>query len=110
MQAQTSSASAKRITWTSESIGYRTLSNGRRSYCYRFRDADGKQRCFFLGAGSSEKQAKDRLAVVRVQRAKGEDVRISHEPLSVFAERWLDEQTHLAASTARDYRGHLTRY
>jgi len=109
MQSKANSAS-KRITWTTESIGFRTLANGRRSYCYRFRDADGIQRCFFLGAGSTERQAKDKLAEVRVRKAGGEDVRVSRELLAAFAERWLDDQSHLSAATVADYRGHLKRY
>jgi len=39
---------SKRITWTRTSVGYRVMADGKRSYCYRFRDADGIQRCTSL--------------------------------------------------------------
>jgi integrase len=107
MQSQVIAATSKRIRWTSDSVGYRIVSGGRRSYCYRFRDVDGVQRCFFLGPGSTEKQAKERLATVRVAKATGDDVRVSRELLPDFARRWLGQQTHLAPSTVTGYRWQL---
>jgi integrase len=105
MQAE---RNAKKIVWTRTNVGYRVLANGSRSYCYRFRDAGGIQRCIFLGRGSTEKEAQAKLAEVTVARSKGDAIRISREPFSRFADRWLAEREHeLAPTTVHGYRWHL---
>ncbi len=98
---------SKRIIWTSENIGYRVLANGKRSYCFRYRDSATVQRCKFLGAGSTQTQAKAKLAEVSVAKKRGDWVKVSREPFGSFAERWLTEQTELEQSTLDVYRWHL---
>jgi integrase len=98
---------SKRIVWTSENIGYRVLSNRKRSYCFRYRDSVGVQRCKFLGPGSTQTQAKAKLAEVSVAKKRGDWVKVSREPFGSFAERWLNEQTGLEQSTLDVYRWHL---
>src|SRR5262249_23249395 len=100
--------SSKKITWTRENVGYRFLANGKRSYCYRYRDADGIQRCPFLGAGSTEKQAIAALANITIADARGDAIRVSREPFTSFAERWLeDREVDLARTTLDTYRWHF---
>ena len=99
---------SKKIVWTRTNVGYRVLADGSRSYCYRFRDAGGIQRCIFLGAGSTEREAQAKLAEVTVARSKGDAIRVSREPFSKFADRWLSEREHeLAPTTVDGYRWHL---
>src|SRR4051794_17870559 len=107
-------APSKRIVWTAESVGYRVLAGGKRSYCYRYRDGAGVQRCVFLGPASTEKQAKAKLVEVLGKQGRGEEVRESRERFIDFAERWLSElekdagTAHgLAASTVANYRWHF---
>ncbi len=57
---------AKKITWTRRTSATAVLSDGSRSYCYRYRDAEGVQRCIFLGKGSTEREAIDAFAGVTV--------------------------------------------
>ena len=103
--------SSKKITWTRENVGYRVLANGERSYCYRYRDADGIQRCMFLGGSSTERQAIDALAGVTVAASKGDAVRVSREPFAAFADRWLeDHAVDLAPTTTATYRWHLEKW
>jgi integrase len=103
--------SSKKILWTRQNVGYRVLANGKRSYCYRYRDAEGVQRCMFLGAGSTEKQAIDALAGVTVAASKGDAVRVSREPFAAFAGRWLDDRAiDLAPTTVATYRWHLEKW
>jgi integrase len=103
--------SSKKITWTRENVGYRVLANGKRSYCYRYRDADGAQRCPVLGPGSTEKQAIDALAGVTVAASKGDAVRVSREPFGAFADRWLEDRAiDLAPTTLESYRWHLEKW
>lgn len=99
---------SKKIVWTRTNIGYRVLADGRRSYCYRFRDAEGIQRCIFLGHGSTEREAQAKLAEVTVARLKGDVIRVSREPFSQFADRWLAEREHeLPPTTVDGYRWQL---
>ena len=99
---------SKKIVWTRTNVGYRVLADGSRSYCYRFRDAGGVQRCIFLGHGSTEREAQAKLAEVTVARSKGDAIRVSREPFSKFADRWLSEREHeLAPTTVDGYRWHL---
>jgi integrase len=100
---------SKKITWTAESVGYRTLSNGKRSYGYRWRDAAGVQRMRFLGSGSTERRAKAELAKVMSSKSRGEDVRVSREAFRAYANRWLDEQTGLESTTLSVYHWHLNK-
>jgi integrase len=93
---------AKKIVWTRTNIGYRVLADGSRSYCYRFRDAEGIQRCIFLGTGSTEREAGAKLAEVTVAHSKGDAIRVSREPFSKFADRWLAEREHELAPTTVD--------
>jgi integrase len=99
--------SSKKIAWTRENVGYRILADGKRSYCYRYRDADGIQRCPFLGSGSTEKQAIAALANVTVAASRGDAIRVSREPFTLFAERWLtDREAELERTTIDSYRWH----
>jgi hypothetical protein len=98
---------SKQIFWTAENVGYRVLASGKRSYCFRYRDSAGVQRCRFLGAGSTQQQAKAKLAEVTVAKKRGDWITVSREPFSSFAERWLNEQGELEQSTLDTYRWHL---
>lgn len=87
MRAQ--SSPSKRITWVAEGVGYRVLADGRRSYCVNYYDSDGRERREFLGPGSTEREAKSKLATIRVAKDKGEQVRPSRITFADYADRWL---------------------
>ena len=62
----------------------------------------------FLGPGSTERQAQAKLAEVTVAVSKGDAVRVSREPFSEFADRWLAEREgELAPTTVDGYHWHL---
>ncbi len=70
---------SKRITWTRTSVGYRVMADGKRSYCYRFRDADGIQRCSFLGKPISKVTHYDIAAFIRDLKGSEEQEREAAE-------------------------------
>jgi integrase len=100
----------KKISWTREGVGYRVLADGKRSYCYRYRDADCKQRCHFLGPGSTEKEAIEKLAEVTLRKKRGEQVRPSRVTFAEYADRWLNSHIvgiDIQRSTYQTYRWNI---
>src|SRR5436309_2654061 len=98
MQSE-ASVPSKKIVWVAENIGYRVLASGKRSYCYHYYDADGRERTKFLGRGSTEKQARQTLAEVVVKKSRGELPKETNITFAEFAPRWLERQIDLGESS-----------
>src|SRR5580765_2653388 len=100
MQSKASAGPAcKTITWVADNIGYRLLAGGKRSYCFHYYDAEGKERTKFLGAGSTERLAREKLAEVVVKKSRGELPRETKLTFAEFAPKWLERQVDLEQST-----------